>query len=111
MENMFGNIGGDMFNPKIMDAKQAEINKAKFAEEDKKKADEEAKKKTEAGAKGNEPGKQPAQPKQEEHTATMNDLNDQLKKLNTMMMTLVNNSTQMTTISDKISKNTKQGRF
>ena len=119
MENMFSNIGGgslmgDMFNPKIIDAKQAEINKAKFAEEDKTKKEADAKvadAKAKADAYGgrSEGGVKSANPP--EHAATMNDLNDQLKTLNSMMLRVISNTADMAGHAEKITKNTKQGRF
>jgi hypothetical protein len=119
MENMFSNIGGgslmgDMFNPKIIDAKQAEINKAKFAEEDKTKKEADAKvadAKAKADAYGgrSEGGVKSANPP--EHAATMNDLNDQLKTLNSMMLRVISNTADMSSHAEKITKNTKQGRF
>ena len=119
MENMFSNIGGgslmgDMFNPKIIDAKQAEINKAKFAEEDKTKKEADAKvadAKAKADAYGgrSEGGVKSANPP--EHAATMNDLNDQLKTLNSMMLRVISNTADMASHAEKITKNTKQGRF
>ena len=119
MENMFSNIGGgslmgDMFNPKIIDAKQAEINKAKFAEEDKTKKEADAKvadAKAKADAYGgrSEGGVKSANPP--EHAATMNDLNDQLKTLNSMMLRVISNTADMASHGEKITKNTKQGRF
>jgi hypothetical protein len=105
MEDMFGKIGGDLFNPKILDAKQAAINTAKFAEEDKKKA--------EANKPKEEPKKETskAQPVNTAHEVTMKDLNDQLIKLNNSIMKLVSHSEVTADATTKAAKNTKQGRF
>ena len=102
MENMFGKIGGDMFNPVIKDPKQAEINKAKFAEEDKKKAEEDKKK---------EEPKKEEKPKTAEHEVTIKDLNDQLIKLNSNITKLVSHGEVTADATTKAAKNTKQGRF
>jgi len=117
LDDMFSKIGGgggvlgDMFNPKILDAKQAEINKAKFAEEDKHKKADDASKKAEAEAKSKTENKGAQNSKPPEHTATINDLNDQLKTLNSMMLQVISNTANMANHAEKITKNTKQGRF
>lgn len=116
MEDMFGKIGGgnllgDMFNPKIIDAKQAEINKAKFAEEDKAKNEKQAEAKRAEDAKQQASKQQSAVPAPtDSHPATLNDLNEQLKTLNSMMLRVISNTADMANHAEKTAKNTKQGR-
>lgn len=116
MEDMFTKIGGgslmgDMFNPKIIDTKQAEINKAKFAEEDKAKNEKQAREK-QAEAEKQQASKQqsPVPPPAASQPATLNDLNEQLKILNSMMLRVISNTANTATHVEKTAKNTKLGR-
>ena len=103
MEGMFSNIGGgggilgDMFNPKIIDKKLAEANKAKLAEVKK----EEPKPPTPAA----KPVEKPAESKPANAEIGIKDLNDQLKMLNMNMLKLISHSETISGASEKTAKN------
>jgi len=103
MEGMFANIGGaggilgDMFNPKIIDTKLAEANKAKLAEVKK----EEPKATTPAA----KPAEKSAESKQTDKEIGIKDLNDQLKMLNMNMLKLISHSETISGASEKTAKN------
>jgi hypothetical protein len=103
MEGMFSKIGGgggilgDMFNPKIIDTKLAEANKAKLAEVKK----EEPKPPTPAA----KPVEKPAESKPANAEIGIKDLNDQLKMLNMNMLKLISHSETISGASEKTAKN------
>jgi hypothetical protein len=103
MEGMFSKLGGaggmlgDMFNPKIIDTKLAESNKAKLAEvkkEEPKPAPPPAK-----------PADTPAESKPANNEIGIKDLNDQLKMLNMNMLKLIDHSETISGASTKTAKN------
>jgi hypothetical protein len=104
MEGMFANIGGaggilgDMFNPKIIDTKLAEANKAKLAEVKK-----EEPKPAPVAAKPAET--KPAETKPANTEIGIKDLNDQLKMLNMNMLKLIGHSETISGASEKTAKN------
>lgn len=104
MEGMFANIGsgggilGDMFNPKIIDTKLAEANKAKLAEVKK----EEPKP---APAPVAKPAEKPPEAKPANTEIGIKDLNDQLKMLNMNMLKLISHSETISGASEKTAKN------
>lgn len=103
MEGMFSKIGGasgmlgDMFNPKVIDSKLAEANKAKLAEVKK----EEPKATTPAA----KPAEKSAESKQTDKEIGIKDLNDQLKMLNMNMLKLISHSETISGASEKTAKN------
>ena len=103
MEGMFSKLGGaggmlgDMFNPKIIDTKLAESNKAKLAEVKK----EEPK----PAAPAPKPAEKPAESKPANNEIGIKDLNDQLKMLNMNMLKLIDHSETISGASEKTAKN------
>ena len=103
MEGMFSKIGGaggmlgDMFNPKVIDSKLAEANKAKLAEVKK----EEPK----PAAPVAKPAEKPAETKTANTEIGIKDLNDQLKMLNMNMLKLISHSETISGASEKTAKN------
>jgi hypothetical protein len=103
MEGMFSKMGGaggmlgDMFNPKIIDTKLAEANKAKLSEV--KKEAPPAPKPAAA------PAPKPAEAKVADKEIGIKDLNEQLKMLNMNMLKLISHSETISGASEKTAKN------
>ena len=114
MENMFASIGGgsggilgDLFNPKIIDAKAAEANKAKIAEQATPKISAPVVKpepKPETKPEPKPEAESKAAEKKAEKEIGIKDLNDQLIKLNTNMMKLISHTETTANASEKTAK-------